>query len=213
MSGFVHLNVKSEYSLLNSILKTKDLVQFCVDNDMPSIAVTDINTMYNVWHYQNEAIKKKIQPIIGCTFMVYHSGIYGNIELYAKTREGYRNLVALSTIANTNFSDEKEMACIKLEDLQEYKKDLICLTGGTSGLVFKLYEAMQQDWTEPEKVLEYLVGLYGSENVYMEFQNHFLPQEKVYLDSKKVHIMMNRFGIKPVATNDVYYLKKEKQAN
>lgn len=209
MSGFVHLNVKSEYSLLNSILKTKDLVQFCVDNDMPSIAVTDINTMYNVWHYQNEAIKKKIQPIIGCTFMVYHSGIYGNIELYAKTREGYRNLVALSTIANTNFSDEKEMACIKLEDLQEYKKDLICLTGGTSGLVFKLYEAMQQDWTESEKVLEYLVGLYGSENVYMEFQNHFLPQEKVYLDSKKVHIMMNRFGIKPVATNDVYYLKKE----
>ena len=138
MSGFVHLNVKSEYSLLNSILKTKDLVQFCVDNDMPSIAVTDINTMYNVWHYQNEAIKKKIQPIIGCTFMVYHSGIYGNIELYAKTREGYRNLVALSTIANTNFSDEKEMACIKLEDLQEYKKDLICLTGGTSGLVFQL---------------------------------------------------------------------------
>ena len=62
MSGFVHLNVKSEYSLLNSILKTKDLVQFCVDNDMPSIAVTDINTMYNVWHYQNEAIKNKIQP-------------------------------------------------------------------------------------------------------------------------------------------------------
>lgn len=208
MGNFVHLNVKSEYSLLNSILKTKDLIQFCADNDMPYVAVCDINTMYNVWHFQNDAKSKKLKSIIGCTFLIKYGNLYGCIELFAKTREGYRNLVALSTIANTNFNEDKQYACLVLDDLKEYKKDLICLTGGSNGLIFKLYEATQ-DWKESEKTLEYLVSLYDSENVFMEFQNHFLPQEKMYLDSKKVHVMMNKFNIRPVATNDVYYLKKE----
>lgn len=210
MAEFIHLNVKSEYSLLNSILKTKDLLDFCEEQQMTSIAVTDINTMYNVWHYQKMAgdKKTKIHPILGCTFSIDYNGTFGNIELLAKTREGYRNLVALSTLANTNFSEDKQFASITLDELKQYTKDLICLTGGTCGLFFKLYEATQ-DWKESELILETLVSFYGANNVYLEFQNHFLPQEKAYLDSRKVHIMMNKFGVKPVATNDVYYLKKE----
>lgn len=208
MSNFIHLNVKSEYTLLNSILRTKDLIKFCSENGMEHVAVADINTMYNTWHYQNIASKEKVHSILGCSFLIKYGSIYGNIELFAKTREGYRNLVALSTKANTNFNKDKTCACIEIEDLFEYKKDLICLTGGTCGLFFKLYEATQ-GWGESELVLKQLVDCYGSSNVYMEFQNHFLPQEKEYLDSIKVHKLMNAYGIKPVATNDVYYLKKE----
>lgn len=208
MSNFIHLNVKSEFTLLNSILRTKDLIKFCSDYGMGHVAVADINTMYNVWHYQNAASKEKVHPILGCTFLIRYGGIYGNIELFAKTREGYRNLVALSTKANAGFDKDKVCACIDLDDLLEYKKDLICLTGGTCGLFFKLYEATQ-DWKESEIVLKHLVDCYGSDNVFMEFQNHFLPQEKGYLDSIKVHKLMNAYGIRPVATNDVYYLKKE----
>ena len=93
---FIHLNVKSEYSLLNSILKTKDLLKFCNEHEMPAIAVTDINVMYNAWHYQTQAknMNPKVHSIIGCTFNISYGSVYGNIELLAKTREGYRNLVA-----------------------------------------------------------------------------------------------------------------------
>lgn len=207
---FIHLNVKSEYSLLNSILKTKDLLKFCSEHEMPAIAVTDINVMYNAWHYQTQAknMNPKVHSIIGCTFNISYGSVYGNIELLAKTREGYRSLVALSTLANTNFSAEKEFACLKLSDLHKYKKDLICLTGGTCGLPFTLYRNTG-NWQESINVLKELTDIYGCENVYLEFQNHKLQEEIDLLNSQDLYNIMTRLGIKPVATNDVYYLKKE----
>ena len=43
---FIHLAVRTSFSLLESMITTKGLTKWCTDNAMPAIAVTDRNNLY-----------------------------------------------------------------------------------------------------------------------------------------------------------------------
>ena len=62
---FIHLRVRSDYSLLESILKVKDIVKLTNQNKMPAIALTDMSNLCGALEFSNEATTNKIQPIIG----------------------------------------------------------------------------------------------------------------------------------------------------
>lgn len=46
MTGFIHLHVRSEFSLKNSIVRISDLVSSAAKMNMPSVAVTDLMNLY-----------------------------------------------------------------------------------------------------------------------------------------------------------------------
>lgn len=52
---FIHLNVKSEYTLLNSIAKSDDIIKKVQGFDIPAVAITDMNTMHNAYHFEQHA--------------------------------------------------------------------------------------------------------------------------------------------------------------
>ena len=65
-SGFVHLHVHGEYSLLDGMSKIPDLVKKIKDSGMTACALTDHGVMNGVVDFYNECQKQGIKPILGC---------------------------------------------------------------------------------------------------------------------------------------------------
>ncbi len=66
MAFFSHLHVHSEYSLMESTIKIKDLVSAAARKGMKAVALTDKYVMSGAVEFYKEATSKNIKPIIGC---------------------------------------------------------------------------------------------------------------------------------------------------
>ena len=70
MSGFCHLHLHTEYSLLDGAIKIKDLAQRLKDMGMTSCAITDHGVMYGAVSFYREMKANGIHPVIGCEVYV-----------------------------------------------------------------------------------------------------------------------------------------------
>lgn len=216
---FVHLNVKSEYSILNSIAKVNDIIHAASQFEMPYVALTDINNMHIVYTFEKKChtsdvkdIQKmqryeEVHNIIGVCFCVNYGTSLGMITLLAKNSIGYKNLVKLSTVANSKHDKAYEFPYIDFADIKTHNSGLICLTGGIDGVLFEYIIANQ--FTEAKQHLLSLVDIFSKENVYIEFMNHFIETEETFLRSTELKNIIDEMNLKVVATNNVYYMKRE----
>ena len=77
---------------------------------MSSIALTDHGNMYGAVEFYQKAKKRGIRPIIGCEVYLSPHGMdqrrpgidnkFNHLVLLVKNKEGYRNLVQLTTKAH-----------------------------------------------------------------------------------------------------------------
>lgn len=112
---YVALQVKTSYSLLESLNQIPQLVQKAKDLNYQALAITDHNNMFGAVEFYNECQKHQIKPLIGLELDIDFS----QIILIAKTNLGYQNLLKLSTI--------KSERNLTIEDLQKYQEDLILI--------------------------------------------------------------------------------------
>ena len=61
---FTPLKVTTDYSLLNSLIKIKDLINFCVTNNIKSCAICDTN-LFGCIEFYKTCKQNNIKPIIG----------------------------------------------------------------------------------------------------------------------------------------------------
>ena len=111
---YIPLYNKSNYTLLSSLIKIDNLIEYATSNSLPAIALTD-NNMYGTMEFIKKCRGKNIKPIIGLTVELDDY----KIVLLAKNYDGYKSLIKLSTIQN-----EKRVV---LDDLAKNKKEVICL--------------------------------------------------------------------------------------
>ena len=111
---YIPLFNKSNYTMLSSLLKIDDIINFAKNNNIPGIALTDTN-MYGTMEFIKKCESNSIKPIIGLEVLLEDF----NILLYAKNYEGYKSLIKLSTIQNERI--------VNLEDLKKYNKEVICI--------------------------------------------------------------------------------------
>ena len=104
------LYIKTDNSLLSSLNKIDDLINFAIKNNIKSLAITD-DSMYGVLEFYLKCKKNNIKPIIGLEI--------ADIVLYAINYQGYQNLIKLSTIN----SKEK----VDLSTLMKYSDELVCI--------------------------------------------------------------------------------------
>ena len=86
MAGFVHLNVHSEYSLVDGIVRLKPLVAAVKAAGMPAVALTDHTNLFGMVKFYRAALKVGVKPIIGAQILV------DNAPLYARPTDIYMNL-------------------------------------------------------------------------------------------------------------------------
>ena len=123
---YAPLKVTTDYTLLKSLIKVDDLINFLVKNNIKSCAICDEN-LYGVLHFYNSCIKNGIKPIIGMSIKLNDLPIY----LYAKNYDGYKNLLKIHTILH-----ERELSVV---DLKKYSKNIVVILPYKS---HDLYEAI-----------------------------------------------------------------------
>ena len=111
---YIPLNNKTNYTLLSSLLKIDDLLNYAEKNHLDSICIIDKN-MYSTMEFIKKCNNKFIKPIIGLE-LVLDDFI---IDVIAKDYAGYKNLIKLTTIQSER--------TISLEDIKKYNNNLICI--------------------------------------------------------------------------------------
>jgi DNA polymerase-3 subunit alpha len=95
---FVHLHLHSEFSLLDSTLRLKQLIDRTKELGMPAVAVTDQFNMFGLVKFYRAAVAAGIKPIAGADVLINHPedpDHSGRLVLLCQNNEGYLNLCRL----------------------------------------------------------------------------------------------------------------------
>ena len=209
---FVHLHVRSHYSLLAAPAQVGPLVAAAKEDGQTALALTDNGNMFGSVDLFKACKKAEIKPILGQT--TYYAGRSSketagasnptfDLTLLAENNVGFENLKRLSGKAwLEGFSYRPR---IDREMLAEHKEGIICLSGTVSSQVAMAIQ--QNDYEAAKEAAIGLRDLFGAENFFLEVAiTGYEAQRKVTLGLKKLG---EELGIPCVATNDVHYLKQE----
>jgi DNA polymerase-3 subunit alpha len=128
---------------------------------MPALAITDYSNMYGVIEFYKTCKKKNIKPIIGVEFSIVYNDRTFKIVLIASTTQGYKNLMRITSIVNT---DNPLTPIVTDEILSKYSDGLIFLSGGIWGDISNLL-VINED--EALKRINFYKNIFG-ENFYLE---------------------------------------------
>ena len=92
---YIPLNIKTEYDLMNSLIRIKDLISFALKKEIYALGITDPN-MFGTMEFINECNKNNIKPIIGTEVIV--NDMY--MLMYAKNYNGLTNLFKIVSHKN-----------------------------------------------------------------------------------------------------------------
>lgn len=111
LMNYTPLWIKTDYSILSSLIKIDDLISTLKKLNFKSAAICDDN-LYGAMEFYTKCIKNDIKPIIGLEVNLDYT-----ILLYAKNYKGYQNLCNINTLINENkFS---------FDELIKYINDLV----------------------------------------------------------------------------------------
>lgn len=206
------------------------------EHNMPALALTDHGVMYGAMEFYNKAKKAGIKPIIGCEVYIVTKGSrfqkgkaednadtmlgkdksgktigklsnrksnYDHLVLLAKDFKGYRNLVKLCSIGHTEGFYYKPR--IDSDILRQYSEGLVCLSACAGGVVSS--HIARGDLDEAKEAAIIYKDIFGSEDFYLEMQNHGMEIEAKI--RKHVPALAKELGLKTIATNDIHYIKYE----
>ena len=88
------LKVTTDYSLLHSLVKIKDLISVLNKYDIKSCAICDTN-LYGALDFYYSLKKNNIKPVIGLEVRINDKPVY----LYAINYTGYRHLLKINTLS------------------------------------------------------------------------------------------------------------------
>ncbi|GCE47910.1 DNA polymerase-3 subunit alpha [Thermosporothrix hazakensis] len=212
---FAHLHVHTEYSLLDGFSRIKKLVQQTKDLGMKHLAITDHGAMYGAIEFYKACKAGGINPVLGCEAyltedMYDHSkrfsDDYHHLLVVAKNNTGYRNLLKLTTIANTEGYHHRPR--IDKKTIEKYAEGLIVTSSCLSGEIPKMLLAGQKE--QAYKTARWYQDVFGKENFYLEIQEHHgvwdgkaSPQTEV---NHLLYEMHKDLQIPMIATNDLHYI-------
>jgi DNA polymerase-3 subunit alpha len=212
---FAHLHVHTEYSLLDGFSRIKKLVGEAKQQGMRHLAITDHGAMYGAIEFYKECKTQGINPVIGVE--AYLTGDirakpagrgkedYTHLLILAQNNTGYRNLLKLTTIANTEGVHAGKPR-IDYRLLEEHSEGLIMTSSCLGGEIPQLL--MKEKLAEARVRANWFRDLLGPEHFYLEIQSHdgYPEQEPV---NQALYNMHRELGIPLVATNDLHYVSAE----
>ena len=205
--GFVHLRVRSAYSLLEGAIKADKIGGLAKADAMPAVAIADRANLFGALEFSVATKGEGVQPIIGCALPV--TGIGGSLSerwaktptvvLLAQSEAGYLNLSELSSMAYLD-NDGSEDPHVPWAKVCAHAEGLILLSGGPDGPVDPLFAS-----GKPELARAALteMGRAFGDRFYVELQRHEMPDEA--LAEPGLVAFAYEHDVPLVATNDVYF--------
>ena len=206
-TGFIHLRVRSAYSLLEGAAKADALGRIAAGQGMPAVAIADRANLFGALEFSVTAKEEGVQPIIGCALPV--TGIGGRaperwartptVVLLAQSEAGYLNLSALSSMAFLE-ADGVEEPSVPWSEVVARSEGLILLSGGSDGPVDPLFAAGRA--SEGQAALAAMAEAFG-DRFYIELQRHGLASQAAAEPGLVAYAYAHDLPL--VATNDVCF--------
>jgi DNA polymerase-3 subunit alpha len=227
---FAHLHNHTQYSILQATIDIKGLIKKTAEHKMRAVALTDVGNVMAAFQFEKQvsghnkgvATRRKeaeekgeefdeheIMPIIGCEFFVCNNhqdktvkdNGY-NIVLLAKNKAGYHNLIKLASFAFTQGMYYVPRIDRKL--IEEYRGDLICLTGNLNGEVPN--KILNIGENQAEEALIWWKELF-KDDLYVEVMRH--GQEDEERVNEVLIKLAKKHEVKMIASNNTYYLEEK----
>ncbi|MGH6878182.1 MAG: DNA polymerase III subunit alpha, partial [Rhizomicrobium sp.] len=209
-AAFVHLRVKSAYSLLEGAVRPKELAELARAQGMPAVAVTDANNLFGVYEITEALAKAGVQPIVGSLLSVEFGSSSAPaagpmrekppaLPLLVQNEAGYRNLARLLSAAYLG-AEPGDWPHVKPDLLSRHAEGLIALTGGPGGPLNRLLVEGQDDTAAA--LLDRLAAIFG-DRLYVELQRHGLAEERA-TEERLLSLAYDK-ALPIVATNDVHF--------
>ncbi len=222
--NFCHLHNHTQFSMLQSTIKIRDLVDLTYKNSMNAVAITDLGNMMGAFRFisevkkvnqkieeENKSLDEKkqhIKPIIGCVLNVCEDRLNKNYRdngyqmvFLAKNKKGYDNLSKLSSLGFTE--GFYYVPRVDKELILKYKSDLIVLSGNLYGEIAS--KILKVGKAEAEQSLLWWKKNFN-DDFYIEINRHNQQDENAVNE-----VLLNfskQYNIKLIATNSTYYLEK-----
>ena len=205
---FVHLRVHSEFSLVDGLVRVKELVKAAASNGMPAVGLTDQTNFYALVKFYKAALGAGVKPICGVDFFVVDDENTDlppfQLTLLVRTGQGYRNLMELVSRAYAEGQNiDLERALIYKSWIAEKAEGLIALSGGRRG---ELGRMLLGQHPETETCLQQWMALFPN-SFYLEVQRTGRPDEETLLH--KTVELARKANCPIVATNEVMFIKAD----
>jgi error-prone DNA polymerase len=188
MSGYVELHARSAFSFLEGGSVPEELIAAGVELNMSAMALLDRDGVYGAPRFYLSGKKNGIKAHIGAEISVESpkskaqspKSIYSIPVLVAK-RQGYQNLCRLITLMKLRVPKHaKPGECVVTpEELAAHAEGLVCLTGSFDGPLAKALENTNET-RELQIATEWLIDVFGKDNVYAELQRHYDREEEAF---------------------------------
>ena len=207
---FVHLRMRSPYSMLEGALKIDETAKRTVRYRQPALAITDTNNLCGALEFCEKVTSEGVQPIIGVTLTIdlegkkqpgqIHKDPDGTLVLLAQNEKGYGNLMDLSSAAFLEIAPT-DVPHVKASRIDGWTEGVIALTGGQDGVLNQLIKAGRP--VEAEAWLLRLKALFP-DRLYIEIQRH-TPEESALTETTLIELAYEH-DLPLVATNEPYFL-------
>jgi len=198
-------------SFSDSALRIDEGVKKAKQLGLNAIAMTDHGEMPFLYEFSDTCRENGIKPVFGVE-IYFVDDAKKSIEtknnsrhhllLLAKNDTGYKNLVSLvseSWIEN-NYYEKRGLVDWKL--LEKYHKGLIGSTACFFNQISQTY--IKNNIADAEKVFLKYREIFG-DDFYVEIGKHGIDDEEI--SNKGLIELAKKYGVKPIATNDVHYLE------
>jgi DNA polymerase-3 subunit alpha len=203
--AFVHLHLHSEFSLVDSTLRLKQLVERARELGMPAVAVTDQFNLFALVKFYQAAVAAGIKPIAGADVLVSNPedpGHASSLVLLCQNREGYLNLCQLLSKGYQQ-GQYHGVPYLRRDWISQHSAGLIALSGGREGDVGQALVNRH-----PNQARQYAQGWMKDfpDRFYVEIQRTGREQEQRY--EHHALQLAAKLGLPVVASNDVRFLHR-----
>ena len=162
---YTPLYIKTENTLLSSLIKIDELIEYAKKKNIKSLTITD-NKMYGAYHFYKKCVENDIKPIIGLEVIVEDN----KIVIYAKNYNGYKNLLKLSSLE-----------LINIDNLNKYNNDLICIIPFEYKNIYNELKKIYKEIFIGYKNIEEEAQISNENSIYMNEILYLEQQDNIYL--------------------------------
>ncbi len=202
-SHFINFKIHSQYSICEGAVKIDKLAEYCKDNKIKAIGLCDSFNLCGALEFAEKISKVGTQPIIGSQINFKIENIIGKLPVFARTKEGYKNLTKLSSISYLE-SEATSDPYNNLENLYKNSDGLLVLSGTIYDLIGKLFKLNKLEVVK--SLLKKLNSIFQN-NFYIEIQRHSEVDEKNFEDY--LISISSELKIPLISSQEVFYIKEE----
>jgi error-prone DNA polymerase len=226
--GYIELRARSAFSFLEGASAPEDIVECAVELGYDAIALGDRVGLYGAARFYHAAVGAGIKAIVGAELVLANEilgapspsggrGLASPARLYVLVpdRERYRNLCRMITASKLRpvregrmgpdsspippRYPEKGQSRVTLDDLERFGAGMICLAGG----VYSPLSRLLMRGEDPRALCDRLSAIFGRENLFIDLQRHFDPDEERL--NRKLMALAESARVPIVASNDVCF--------